>query len=258
LIDLPGQWPLWHDDVAGRRSGLVALSEEDVERLASRLAMMVSEDGEAENAGRAMGQLARRLGLTGGELKEMFLAGAAASAAEPRNGGVRSDAARMEREIAILRKALRESESKLTSAERERDTLHRDVIALHDSLRRARGASQSRLAIVAIIALAVGAAAIVSFVVSPNTLQTLAGLSDTPPAPVAADAGMEIHRMAVVRASRATVFAQPDRAAQVLATLPAGMPVVVRRLVWNMLMQWAEVELGSGVGYVLTTDIDLS
>ena len=54
------------------------------------------------------------------------------------------------------------------------------------------------------------------------------------------------------------VFARPDRAAPVIATLPTGMPVVVRRLVWNMLMQWAEVELGSGVGYVLTTDIDLS
>jgi hypothetical protein len=235
---------------------LVAVSEDDVERLASRLAMMVSEDGEAENAGRAMGQLARRLGLTGGELKEIFLAGAAASAAEPR--AARSDAGRMEREIAILRKGLRESESKLVTAERERDALQRDVITLHNNLRQLRGSAKSRLAIVAIVALAVGAAAIVSFVMPPGTLQSLAGLSDTPPAPVAADAGTEIRRMAVVGANRATVFAQPDRAAPVMATLPAGMPVVVRRLVWNMLMQWAEVELGSGVGYVLTTDIDLS
>ena len=164
----------------------------------------------------------------------------------------------MEREIAILRKGLRESETKLASVERERDALHRDVISLHNSLRQMRSSSQSRLAIVAIVALAVGAAAIASFVMPANTLQSLAGLSNSPPAPVAADAGTEIHRMAVVRAGRAVVFARPDRAAPVIATLPTGMPVVVRRLVWNMLMQWAEVELGSGVGYVLTTDIDLS
>ena len=34
---------------------LAYVSEEDVERLASRLAMVVSHDGEAENAGRALG-----------------------------------------------------------------------------------------------------------------------------------------------------------------------------------------------------------
>lgn len=219
---------------------------------------MVSEDGEAENAGRAMGQLARRLGLTGGELKEIFLAGAAASAAEPRGSAARSDAGRVEREIAILRKGLRESESKLVSVERERDALHRDVITLQNNLRQMRGAAQWRLAIAAIIALAEGAAAIASFVMPRTTLQSLAGLSDPSPAPLAPDAGTEIHRMAVVRARRAPVFAQPDRASSVMATLPAGMPVAVRRLVWNMLMQWAEVELGSRVGYVQTTDIDLN
>jgi hypothetical protein len=52
------------------------VSGEDVERLAARVAMLVSDDGEADNAGRAVGQLARRLGLSGGDLKAMLLAGA--------------------------------------------------------------------------------------------------------------------------------------------------------------------------------------
>ena len=52
------------------------VSGEDIERLAARVAMLVSDDGEADNAGRAVGQLARRLGLSGGDLKAMLLAGA--------------------------------------------------------------------------------------------------------------------------------------------------------------------------------------
>jgi hypothetical protein len=52
------------------------LTTEDIERLASRVAMLASEDGEADNAGRAVGQMARRLGLSGGDLKAMFLDGA--------------------------------------------------------------------------------------------------------------------------------------------------------------------------------------
>ena len=39
--------------------------------------MLASEDGEADNAGRAVGAMARRIGLTGGDLKRIFLAGTA-------------------------------------------------------------------------------------------------------------------------------------------------------------------------------------
>jgi hypothetical protein len=44
----------------------------------------------------------------------------------------------------------------------------------------------------------------------------------------------------------------------VIASLTAGSSVVVHRLFWNMLLQWAEVEVGSGIGFVVTTDIELS
>ena len=47
------------------------VSGEDLERLANRMALLVSDDGEADNAGRAVGQLARRLGLSGGDLKAL-------------------------------------------------------------------------------------------------------------------------------------------------------------------------------------------
>jgi len=36
------------------------MSEDEIGRLANRLAMLVSDDGEADNAGRAVGALARR------------------------------------------------------------------------------------------------------------------------------------------------------------------------------------------------------
>ena len=54
------------------------LNEDDIDGLANRLALLASGDGEADNAGRALGAMARRLGLTGGELKALFLDGARA------------------------------------------------------------------------------------------------------------------------------------------------------------------------------------
>lgn len=60
----------------GEGARVAGFSEEEIERLANRLAMLVSDDGEADNAGRAVGSLARRLGLTGGQLKAIFMAGA--------------------------------------------------------------------------------------------------------------------------------------------------------------------------------------
>ncbi len=232
----------------GGEPDLAELSTEDVERLASRLALVVSEDGEAENAGRAMGQLARRLGMTGGQLKAIFLAGAAAGG-EPVSGAE-------SRELLILRKGLYESESKLRAAERERDSLLREVTGLRQSLRQTRASGRSRTAMAAVVIVVVIGAATISAMVPLNSLQQLVGMPL--PLPPPADPRADISRTAVVHAAHAMVFQSPDRSAPVIATLPAGMPVVVRRLVWNMLMQWAEVEVGSSVGYVLTSDIDLS
>jgi hypothetical protein len=233
------------------------VSEEDVERLASRLAMVVSQDGEAENAGRAMGQLARRLGLTGGQLKEIFLAGAAVSGPDLGIASqLRGDVGRLESEVAVLRRGLQESDAKLRAAERERYALQLDVVALRNKLRRTRRVTWSWLAIAGVV-VAAGATVVTSLAVPLSTLQSLAGLT-RPPVLSPPDNGADIRRKAVVHAGHAPMFQQPDRNAPVMTTLPAGSPVVVRRLVWNMLMQWAEVEVGGRVGYVLTTDIDLS
>jgi hypothetical protein len=233
------------------------VSEEDVERLASRLAMVVSQDGEAENAGRAIGQLARRLGLTGGQLKEIFLAGAAVSGPDL---GIafqsRGDVERLQSEVAVLRRGLQESDAKLRAAERDRYALQHDVVALRKNLRRTRRVARSWLALAGVVVVA-GAAVVISLEVPLSTLQSLAGLTQTPVlAPP--DHGADTRRMAAVHAEHTPMFQQPDRSAPVMTTLPAGATVVVRRLVWNMLMQWAEVEASGSVGYVLTTDLDLS
>jgi hypothetical protein len=62
---------------------------------------------------------------------------------------------------------------------------------------------------------------------------------------------------AVVRSRAALLYREPDRMSAVVGTLAAGSPLVVHKLVWNMMSQWAEVETGSGSGYVAVTDVDL-
>jgi hypothetical protein len=39
--------------------------------------------------------------------------------------------------------------------------------------------------------------------------------------------------------------------------MPPGTRLVVRRVLWNMMMQWAEVEMGGLSGYVPTTDLEM-
>jgi hypothetical protein len=226
---------------------LSGISEDDLERLASRLAMVVSEDGEAENAGRAMGQLARRLGLTGGHLKEIFLAGGG----EIRATAAAADVERLQRELATLRHALATAEADRAQAERDRDELQFEVAALRTALMRRRGAARRRLAVGLVLLFAVLAVGAIAYVGT-------AAPSPQAPALAGASAGAPMRRVAMVRSARTLAYAHPSREAPVLATLPPGMPLVVHRLVWNMLLQWAEIELGSGTGYVLTTDIDLS
>lgn len=237
-------------------------SEEDLERIASRLAMVVSEDGEAANAGRAIGHLARRLGLTGGDLKEIFMAGAAAgdhARVERQNTG---EIERLQREISALRSSLRMVESNNRVVERERDALNYEVAALRTTLeRRASGNRLQRILVTCVVVAAVVALAV--GMIWPPLRNALTATGRQQPldmagtaAPVAGAHGRD--RMGNVHVSRATVFEQPDRAAPVVATLHAGMPVVIHRLFWNMLVQWAEIDVGNRTGYVLTTDIDLS
>jgi hypothetical protein len=240
---------------------LAEVSEEDIERLASRLAMLVSEEGEAENAARALSQLARRLGMTGGELKEMFLAGASARPApvparqQPRPG----EADRLEREIATLRRSLRQQQTDLHNAERERDAMHSEVEHLRGALFKIQTTAHAQRIIGAVVLIAVIIAGAIGYMV-PGGRQTAA----PPVAPQARhdysapDEQPPSKRFGTVHKARTFVYRDPDRASPVIASLSEGSSVVVHRVLWNMLSQWAEVEVGSGIGYVLTTDIDLS
>jgi len=251
---------------------LAEVSEEDIERLASRLAMMVSEEGEAANAGRAVAQLARRLGLTGGELKEMFLHGAGNGAFRPPPPSARDDIERLEREISTLRKGLRLVEASHRDLAYERDALLAELEGLRNQAESARSSSQLRTVVVGVVLLALAGAGSVGVLMSigetpprpmattpPPTAHMVPGPAPAlAPNPAAPDYGPVTRRVAVVRTGRAVAYRQPDRSTPAVATLQSGMPVVVRRVFYNQQTQWAEVEVGSMLGYVLTSDIDLS
>jgi hypothetical protein len=232
---------------------VAVLNEEDIERLASRLAMVVSEDGEAENAGRAMGQFARRLGITGGQLKEMLVRGAAAVETVGPAPGRAGEVERLEQELAALRGGNRMLENACRAAERDRDALQAEVTSLRAALyRRRRGSSRTQIMAAGLVIGAIFFAGLIAWIIPSLDPPS------PPPRPPVADQGPPERRTGFIHVPHAAVFVQPDRNAPVVATLPAGMPVVVRRLLWNMLMQWAEIEVGGTSGYVLTTDLDLT
>ena len=217
------------------------IGEEEIERLANRLAMLVSDGGEADNAGRAVGQLARRLGLTGGQLKAIFMAGADSAAAQ--NVRVR----RLERETVRLRERLEVTEAEALTLRRERESLRREVAELQAALDARRLGRRMRwFAAVAVVVMLAGAAALVGF--GPKLRVGEATLS------AAAPAG----RIAVVHDRPAPLRREPARDAPVLATLPPGAQLRVRRLLWHDLTQWVEVEHDGQSGYVLSTEVDLS
>ena len=198
---------------------------DDLERLADRLAMIVSDDGEAGNAGIAAAHLARRMGLTGGELKAMLLSGGAEVA------GLRHIVAQLD--FAVQRA---ESEAKLLRDAGER---------LHDELDRANSMLRlHRVAAVMVVAVAVVAAAAV---VAPR----IGG----PVHPAAA--GLATTGLAATRVPNAELHREPDQSSALLARLPVGAKVVVRRVVWHTLSQWAEVEVDGQTGYVSANDVTL-
>jgi hypothetical protein len=218
------------------------ISEEEIERLASRLAMLVSDNGEADNAGRAVGALARRLGLSGGQLKAIFMAGAESAAAQ--TARVRQ----MEREMAKLREALAEAEATAVPAQRERDLLRREATALHAMLAaRRRRLTLRRLSAVVVVLLLAGAAALLIY--GPKLR-----LGEQPMRPNAAP----VYHSAVVHDRPAALRRDPDPSAPTLATLGPGTQLTVRRVLWRNLMQWVEVEYQGQTGYVLSTEVDLS
>jgi hypothetical protein len=230
------------------------VSDEDLERLASRMAMLVSEPGEADNAGRAVASLARRLGLTGGQLKAFFLAGAVEGlrTIQPRRGG---DAAaqldRLERELSAMRHGLKLTEVQARNALRERDALRVENGVLLDQLDRARSAAQVRKF--------VGGAAVAAAILAAGILFVGPALRPLPEQLRAEkQASSPFLRGAVVRGGGATVRLAPEVGAALITSLPSGARVQVRQVMWRSLMQWAEVEVGGQLGYVLSTEIDLS
>lgn len=234
-----------------RKSGVTSVSDEEIERLASRLAMLVSDDGEADNAGRAVGTLARRLGLSGGQLKAIFLQGVAA-------GGLRGErqaehAARidvLEREVTLLRDTLRKAEVATRALQRDRDSLRGQAEQLTSELDGRRAARRGRVAVVLAAMLAVGGAV------------WLAGFG--PRLRVATDhtertaTGEAVYHYAFTRDDVTKLHLAPDAAAPVVATLAAGTRMSVRKMLWHNLEQWVEVEVKGVVGYVPSTVVDLS
>ena len=214
----------------------------DIERLAARLAMLASEDGEADNAGRAVGALARRMGLTGGDIKRIFLAGAASVPDI-------ADRERLEHEVSSLRHNVMRLDADVRRTGRERDALRAENLRLQARLgRRQRSARSFRR----------GAAAVV-------LAALLAGVTAwlwptrSPGLPAVAQEGVGFPRAAVIRPGGAQLFRDPGRSGPPLVVLPAGQRVQVHRLVWKAFFQWAEIEAPGGwSGYVLTTEIDLS
>lgn len=226
------------------------MSEDNLERLASRLAMLAGEDGEADNAGRAVGAMAHRLGLSGGELKAIFLAGVAVLRPPAKGAGAEPDREQLVAEVALLRREVEEMKFAIRQAERERDVVRATNVALEDMLSSVRAAGQVRRALAITVVLAVLAGVAGAFLLGAPKLHVASLLRREPP--VATPFG----RAGVVRVTSTDVYERPDPASPVLATLLSGTRVGVRHMVWHSLMQWAEVDVGGRTGYVLGTDID--
>ena len=219
-----------------------APSDADLERLAACLALLASDSGEADNAGRAIGIMARRIGLSGGDLKRIFLTGAARPPAE-------AERDRLETEASALRHSLNLLDADARRAVFECDVLRAENGRLRASLDRLRArawASATAGVGVGLLVLVVGMAAWIG----------------QPGPPAFRHAEQEMaggRRAAIVRPGGALLFPEPERAGMPLLVLTAGQLVQVHRLVWKSLFQWAEVEAPGGLtGYVLTTEIDLS
>jgi hypothetical protein len=218
------------------------MSDDEIEHLANRLAMVVSDNGEADNAGRAVGALARRLGLSGGQLKAIFLAGAESA------GGQAAQIEQLQADIDAAREALRRSEVAAASMRRERDAMHTEIEQLQAALDGRRSARQVRVAMALVAVLAVAGAGWMAFY--GPMLHVFA--TDQPVT------GTPFYRSAVVRDSATVVHQDPDSHSPAVATLTSGTHLVVKRVLWHNLLQWVEVQVGTATGYVLSTDVELS
>lgn len=230
------------------------INDDDLERLASRMAMLVSDSGESDNAGRAVAALARRLGLSGGQIKAYFLAGATGRVRTnptraPADATTQID--RLERELSALQHGLKLTEAQARNIQRERDALRAENSALIDSLDRARSGAQVRHY--------VGVAAIAAVLLGAGVLYAGPALHAVNPGSIAdRPAGSPFLHPGVVRGNGAAVLRAPEQGATLISHLPPGARIQVRRVLWRSLLQWAEVDIGGVPGYVLSTELDIS
>lgn len=232
-----------------RRASLGEVSGEDIERLANRMAMLASDDGEADNAGRAVGQLARRLGLSGGHLKAIVLAGAG-KGLQPGNS---PGSLRLEQEIDALRREVREAREAARAAQQDRDDLVAENGAMRVAMYRHRAEARLRrlllgLGVIGVVAVAAGV--------------VLLGPELAPRVPVQGpvlrgDGTAPVTRVALVRGAGAVLFREPDRNSQVVARVAPGTRLLVQRMEWRGMMQWVQVEVEGRVGYVVTTEVEI-
>lgn len=234
---------------------MAEVSDDDLERLASRIAMLASESGEADNAGRAVAALARRIGLSGGQLKAFFLAGATEGVRTTPRDRKLPDAAvqidRLERELSALRHGLKLTEVQARNALRERDALRAENNTLRDALDRSRSGEQVRKF--------VGFALVGAIVLGGLLMAFGPSLRINPVGNIAEQSpGSPFTRLATIRPGGAVLRPSPDPQAPSLSLLAPGTRVQMHQMIWHGLMQWAEIQVGGITGYVLSTEIDLS
>ncbi len=227
----------------------------ELERLASRIAMLVGDDGEAEAAGRAVGTLARRLGLSGGHLKAIFMAGAGSlGAAAKQTAELAARADRLAGQTQGLEHSLEQLEIALQQANHDREELRAEANRLREALDRARtGRQLAGIIGVVVLLAALGGGAFALYASLPATGGAAAPVVGLAVAPAPGQPGQG----AVVRSPGADLYAEADRASTVRVHLPPGTRLAVRQLVWRNFTQWAETRLGGTPGFVPVTDLDL-
>ena len=223
------------------------VSGEDLERLANRVALLVSDDGEADNAGRAVGQLARRLGLSGGDLKALVLAGAGSGFRPGSTPGL----LKLEQELDALRRELREAREAERAALRDRDALVAENGAMRVAMYRRRAGAKMWSLVLGLGAVGVVLVAVGVVLLAPDPVPM------APPLGLRGDGTVPAARVAMVRGAGAVLYREPDRSSQVIGRLGAGTRLLVQRTEWRSMMQWAQVEVDGRVGYVSTTEVEI-
>ena len=180
--------------------------------------------------------MARRSGLSGGDLKAMFLAGAAAG------GTDRTDrrAAGFENTVEQLQASLHAAERKLRGVAQQQAELRRQADRARARLRLERAVAAATLLLLGGVA-----AALLGMASGGRALRS------------AIPAGSPLAHMARVGSAGATVYASEDIHSPVIAQLSPGTPFPVRSLEWHSLNQWALSSIGPVPGYVSASELQL-